>query len=389
MRETAGTIEIVATTSRLAEVVQYTSRCPRVALDIESNGFHRYPERICLVQLAVPGSVFLIDPLVVSDAGPLGELLADASVEKVLHSAAYDLRSLDRDWGFRARNLFDTSIAAAFVGSTRLGLAAVLQDYLGVELNKSKRLQRADWTVRPMSPEAQRYAAEDVLHLERTRNMLLERLGELSRLDWVAEECERLAEVRYQPRDPEWAFVSIKGSRTLDGRGLAVLRSLHRFREQEAVRSDRPPFKVISDTVLIQMAASPCSDLGGVKGLGRFGHPPAVDRLRTAVRDGLRAPVVKLPRPPTRNGQRLSAAERAEVVDRLQRLKGWRTDLGQRLGLDPALLWPALSLERLAGRLDSLDAELASQNVRAWQRREFGESLKTFLADSFSESHRP
>lgn len=380
MHETGGTIEIVATTPRLAEVVQNASRWPSVALDLESNGFHCYPERVCLVQLAVPGSVFLIDPLAVPDAGPLGELLADASVEKILHSADYDLRSLDRDWGFRVRTLFDTSIAAAFVGSTKLGLVAVLHDHLGVEVTKNKKLQRANWTNRPLSPEAQHYACEDVLYLERTRNLLVKRLRELSRLEWVAEECERLAEVRYQARDPEWAFLSIKGSRTLDSRGLAILRSLHWFREREAFQSDRPPFKVISDTVLVQLAASPCSDLTSVKGLGRFGNPPAAGRLRTAIRDGLRARPVRRPRQPTRNGQRLDAARQGEVGDRLWRLKEWRTGLGQRLRLDPGLLWPASSLERLARCLDSLDAELASSEVRAWQRREFGESLRIFLA---------
>ena len=82
-----------------------------MALDLEANGFHRYPERICLLQLAWPDSVFLIDPLAIPDVSPLGRLLADPSVEVVMHSADYDVRSLDREWGFQVRNLFDTSIA--------------------------------------------------------------------------------------------------------------------------------------------------------------------------------------------------------------------------------------------------------------------------------------
>ena len=351
-----------------------------MSLDIESNGFHRYPERVCLVQLAAEGSVFLIDPLGTPDMGALGKLLADPSVEKVFHSADYDLRSLDRDWGFRVSNLFDTSVAAAFAGSTHLGLAAVLQEYLGVEVPKSKRLQRADWTLRPLSAEARLYAASDVLYLERARDLLVERLDGLSRLEWVREECERLAETRYQPRDAAWAFLKMKGSHALDSRGLAVLRSLHRFREREAVRRDRPPFKVVSDAVLVGLAASPHSDLATVTGLGRYGGPPAAEALLAAIRDGLRDGLVTRPRRKPLNTRRLSAAERAKVAERLQCAKGWRTRLGQRLGLDPALLWPATSLERLAGRRSSIDEEFESGSVRSWQRREFGDSLRTLFA---------
>ena len=99
----------------------------------------------------------------------------------------------------------------------------------------------------------------------------------------MREECERLAETRHQPVDTEWAFLSTKGSHILDGRGLALLRSLHRFREREAVRRDRPPFKVMSDAVLVGLAASPESDLETVKGLGRYGRPPASKSLRAAI----------------------------------------------------------------------------------------------------------
>ena len=377
---TPDAAETVTTTERLAEVVRRASGSRVVGLDIESNGLHRYPERVCLVQLASEGSVFLIDPIATPDMSSLGGLLSDPSVEKVLHSADYDLRSLDRDWGFRIRSLFDTSVAAAFLGSTSLGLAAVLQEYLGVQVPKSRRLQRADWTVRPLSEEARIYAASDVLHLERTRDVLLARLDRLSRLAWVREECERLAEIRHRPVDTEWAFLSTKGSHALDGRGLAVLRSLHRFREREAVRRDRPPFKVMSDAVLVGLAASPESDLGTVKGLGRYGRHPASRELRAAIRGGLRDGVVRRPRRRSRSGRRLGPSERSKTAERLRSAKGWRTRQGQRLGLDPALLWPTASLERLADRRSNVDEELEGPDVRAWQRRELGDSLRALFA---------
>ena len=377
---TPDTAETVTTTERLAEVVRRASRSRVVGLDIESNGLHRYPERVCLVQLASEGSVFLIDPIATPDMSSLGGLLSDPSVEKVLHSADYDLRSLDRDWGFRIRSLFDTSVAAAFLGSTSLGLAAVLQEYLGVQVPKSRRLQRADWTVRPLSEEARLYAASDVLHLERAREVLAARLDRLSRLEWVREECERLAETRHRPVDTEWAFLSTKGSHALDGRGLAVLRALHRFREREAVRRDRPPFKVMSGAVLVGLAASPETDLETVKGLGRYGRHPASKELRAAIHGGVRDGVVRRPRRRSGSARRLGPFERSKATERLRSAKSWRTQEGQRLGLDPALLWPTASLGRLSERRSNVDEELESPDVRAWQRRELGDSLGALFA---------
>ena len=260
--------ETITVAARLQTVVESASTQPRVAVDLESNGFHRYPERVCLVQIAVGDAAYFVDPLSVEDVSPLGRLLADTTVEKVFHSADYDVRSLDRDWGFRVGGLFDTSIAAAFTGSERLGLAAVLKEHLDVDVPKSKKLQRADWTLRPLSDEMLRYAAEDVLHLARLRKTLHGKLLKLGRTGWVEEETERLAAVRHSPQDPEWGFLSMKGSRDLDGRGLAVLRSLHGFREKEARRRDRPPFKVLSDAVLVALASEPHSDLARVKGIG-------------------------------------------------------------------------------------------------------------------------
>ena len=225
MKHSSRPVTVLTSAAGLAEAVRHAYGHPRVAVDIESNGFHRYPEHICLVQLAVDESVYIVDPLAIDDMSPLGQLLADDRVEKVMHSADYDLRSLDRDWGFHTAALFDTSIAAAFLGSARLGLAAVLEEHLGVEVTKTKSMQRSDWTRRPLSGESLEYAADDVRHLAALRDELAANLAKLSRLGWVQEECARLSRVRSQPPDPEWAFLSVKGRSALDARGLAVLRS--------------------------------------------------------------------------------------------------------------------------------------------------------------------
>ena len=359
-------------------MVKEASRQTRIAVDLESNGFHHYPERICLIQLSFPGRVYLIDPISIGDASALSGLLEAESVEKVFHSADYDLRSLDREWGVRVANLFDTSIAAAFCGIRNLGLGTVTNEVLGVSIPKSKRLQRADWTQRPLSAEALSYASEDVLHLLKLRTELGRRLDSLGRTDWVAEECVRLSRVRHRPTDPESAYLGVKGSRSLDGRGLAVLKAVHGFREREALRLDRPPFKVFSDAALVGLTEASESDMASVKGLGRYSYPPGATRLRRVLQEGRRARPLTRPRR-THVGPRQSAEERAAAAQRLPKLKQWRTALGDSLDLDPALLWPMASIERLSRDTGTIDAELEAPEVRRWQRREFGDSLRRLL----------
>ena len=373
-------IELISTESRLVEVVDHLWGVQRVAVDIESNAFFKYHEHICLVQLASAETVFLVDPLAIDDVRPLGDLLGNRSVEKVFHAPDYDIRSFDREWGFQVNNLFDTSIAAAFAGSTQLGLQYVVKEHAGVELAKARKLQRSDWSIRPLGTEALRYAADDVRYLLQVRETLSARLEELSRLEWAREEFARLEQVRHTPPNRETAFLAAKGSRDLDGRGLAVLGALFRFREQEASRLDRPCFKVIPDVALVQLSSEPTADFSNIKGLGRFARPSANRKLRAVIENGLRSQPVTRPQRP-RSEEAPTPAERERMKSRLRTLKTWRGQLGRGLGLDPALLWPAASLERLARHPFGLQSELASPEVRSWQKREFRAALKSFLVN--------
>ena len=188
---------------------------------------------------------------------PLGDVLSDKRVEIVLHSGDHDVRSLDRDWSFRVNLLFDTSIAAAFTGMERLGLATVLESSLGVSITKDKKLQRSDWTHRPLKPKALNYAADDVRRLLELADTLKNKLNQLGRLDWVVEESARIAAVRYVQPDPAAAVFRVKGSRHLNGQALAVLKSLVDYREFHTLKVGRPHFRVIPDTALVALAESP------------------------------------------------------------------------------------------------------------------------------------
>lgn len=370
--------EIIADQARLDRVVQEISRETRIGMDIESNGFFRYPERICLIQIVAGGRVYVIDPLAIGNLTTLGAVLANENMEVVLHSGDHDIRSLDRDWGLRIRTLFDTSLAAAFMGMERLGLATVLQEVLDVTITKDKHIQRSDWTSRPLNTKMLEYAISDVRHLLPLRDALRKRIDTLGRTAWVAEECARLTNVRHEPPDPEMAVFGVKGSHKLDGRGLAILKSLLEYRERHALRLGRPHFRVIANTVLLTLAANPDCELRDVRGLGPFAHESLGSGLRKAIKRGTAIPPLRRPSRPSRPD--LSRAERTAADERLARLKAWRLEQGKRLSLDPALLWPMSSLQRLSLLPRDVGAEMLAPEIRLWQRKEFQESLLQVLA---------
>ena len=349
---------------------------PALAVDTEADSRHRYPEKVCLIQLSDGVRTYLVDALAGLDCSALGRLFRNPRLPKILHGADYDLRCLDRDFGFAFANCYDTSIAARFAGLERFGLAPLLEDVLGVSIPKDQRLRRADWSRRPLPPDALAYAAADALHLPALRDALDDRLRALGRREWVAEEHLRLAEVRHVPPDPEAAFLSVKGAHALDGRALAVLKALCAFRESEARRLNRPPGYVLSAQALVFLAANPGADLAKVPGLGpklarRYGRA-----IRAALAEGKAAPPEERPRPQAPFPPRMTKEESAM----LSRLKKWRAGLGADLRLDPSLLWPMRSLERLARAPRALDAELQAPEIRAWQRAQFAASLRKELA---------
>jgi len=363
-------MEIVADSSQLDEAVRIMLDSKVIAVDTESNSRHHYLEQLCLIQIATGTNIYIVDTITLADIRALQKVLEDKTILKVIHGADYDIRSIDRHCGFRINNLYDTYIAARFAGMTEVGLAALLRDLLGVNIVKSKRLQTADWGRRPLSGEAIDYAGSDVRHLLAMQQILEKRLEVLGRKSWVAEEFVRLEEVRYTAPDMENAFRSVKGAESLDARGLAVLRSLFLFREEEAIRRHRPPFFVMPDEILVALSTSRTADLAGFCG----NEPPRFRAgLQQALRQGLAAPPVQpLPR------MRFEPMS-PEQTRRLTGLKAWRMGLAAKLSLDPSLLWPMVSLQRLAKEPDTLDAEADSGNVRRWQNEQFTSLLQTYL----------
>ena len=223
---------------------------PVVALDTESNSFHVYRERVCLIQLSTSDSDWVVDPFAV-DVKPLGALLAEREV--VLHGADYDVRCVKREFGWRLPRLFDTMVAARRLGRAGLGLSALVQARFGIRL--AKEFQRSDWGRRPLSAEQIRYAALDTHYLIRIRDELASELESRGLSAAAREEFDRIAAVEPRPRVfDEEGWRRLKGARELDARGRAVLRALWIRREERARDLDRPPFKVLPESTLVELA---------------------------------------------------------------------------------------------------------------------------------------
>lgn len=358
---------------------------PLLAVDTESNSLHAYREKVCLIQLATGSDSFLLDPLAVTDLSALGSLLANPSIAIIAHGSDYDVRCLHRDYGFTMQSLFDTELAARFLGGSKTNLSAVLEGFLGVDIRKSRALQTSDWGHRPLSQPAMDYAISDVQYLPKLADDLQRRLSKVRRLDWVMEECQRMEQVRQTPPNPpEVQMMRVKGSNRLGPRGLAVLKELFLFREEEAQRMDCPPFRVLSNETMITLADSPDLELQKVRGLPGGIARRSGDRIRSAIQRGKDGPGVHRSPPPKDNPWD------QESHSRLRSLKDWRTGKGASLELDPALVWPAASLERLAlGWNGSADdpPDDGAQEVRNWQRREFSEDLLGVLSETSAVGH--
>ena len=359
------------------DVAAALSAAPRLALDTERNGRFAYRERICLIQIADERETYLLDPLEVGNLAALGRILADESVVKALHGSEEDIRFFDRDFGFSVRNLFDTGMAARFLGVTRPNLGAVLEEFCGVQIAKDPKLQVSHWGLRPLSRAALDYAAGDVHYLLPLVDELEYRLDKAGRIEWVREECQRVEALRYPPEEPlDTAFRRIKGWDSLNPRQIAVLRELFAFRDGKACVWDLPPTIAANNNDLLTLAQSDGIVPRGVGGMlaGR-----CYGELVEAIERGLDGP--EEPRPPRPDSG--ADAWTPERRERLKTLKRWRTGLAQELELAVSHVWPTPSLERLALHPGGLDYELAGGDgeVRRWQRDEFGDSLAILVGD--------
>lgn len=362
---------IIGDAAALAQAVSRLTTRGRIAMDTEAASFHRYTDRVYLVQLSSDDETVLVDPLQLRDLGPIGAVLADERVEVVFHDADYDLRVLDRDFGFHARRVFDTRIAAHLLGEPGVGLSALLEKFFGVQLDK--KLQRADWSRRPLPPDMVAYAAADTMYLLALRDQLERLMEQAGRLAWAREEFARLETIRWTPPEKDDLYLRLSGAKALSPRAKVILKVLCEWREDVARSLDRPPFRVAPSEALVAVAreapATP-SALHRVAGLPQSIGRRHEEGLLGAVRRGLREEIRRTVRP-----RPASPRPDAETEIRLERLKSFRNHRAAALGLEPGVLCPNGTLLAIARTAPRTPAELANvAELRAWQRQALGES---------------
>jgi ribonuclease D len=354
------------------------SDAKELALDTEGASFHRFLDRIYLLQLSTRERSAIIDPLPIGSPEKLGRLLQSKDVEVVFHDADYDLRLLHQDYGWHVTRIFDTRIAAQLLGIKSFGLAALLEQFFDVKLDKKH--QRADWSMRPLTPDMLEYAAQDTRYLLQLRDQMRSELGRRGRLHWAEEEFARLEGTRWEAEDQMEGFLRLKGARDLSRRELAVLREVANWRDTVAAQLDRATFRVMGNEVLFELARTTprsVSELSAIKGMPKGMIERGGSDIIAAVRRGMEAPEAELPKFP--RGQRWNKDR--DFDDRVNRLKSVRDAAAARLELDPGVLCSRERLENIArSGAKSVDDLTAVPDLRRWQIEEMGQAFVRVLS---------
>ncbi len=347
-----------------------------VAIDTESDSLYAYREKVCLIQISIPGADYLIDPLGPVDLQPLAPLMVDEKIQKVFHASEYDVMCLRRDFGFSFCNLFDTMWAARILGWKRLGLGDILQEQFGVTLDK--KWQRHNWGKRPIEPAALAYAQFDTHYLLQLRDVQLRELHRLDRLAEAREVFSDLSQAKYNGHeftpDDMW---SIKGVWDLDGHAHAILRQLVIMRDREARRQNRPAFKVIGDQTLLQIAAraprtiEEMYDIEGMTGGQQQRYGKA---LLEAVTRGRKDPV-----PPTPRRAQIDP----DVSMRYETLRAWRKQVAAERGVEPdVIVSNAVLMEIAQHRPRALEQLPVRPWFGEWRRNTYGPAILKVIARS-------
>lgn len=349
-----------------------------LALDTEGASFHRFLDRIYLLQLSTRERSAILDPLPIGSPAGLGELLQSKSVEVVFHDADYDLRLLHQDYGWHVTNIFDTRIASQLLGIKSFGLAALLEQFFDVRLDKKH--QRADWSMRPLTADMLDYAAQDTRYLLQLKDHMTRELERRGRLHWAKEEFARLEGTRWEAEESMEGFLRLKGARDLSRQELAVLREVANWRDTVAAQLDRATFRVMSNEVLFDLARrapKSVSELSAIKGMPKGMIERGGADIIAAIRRGLEVPEAQLPKFP--RGQRWNKDR--DFDEKVARLKAVRDAAATRLELDPGVLCSRERLESIVrSNPKTLEDLAAVPDLRHWQIDEMGEGFLRALS---------
>jgi ribonuclease D len=371
--EKPHTADYLDTPERVSRWLSSLGGSKLVALDTEGASFHRFVDRIYLLQISTRERTAVIDPLPIGRPRELGALIEDPAVEIVFHDADYDLRLLQQDYGWQVRNVFDTRVSAQLLGIKAFGLAALLEQFFSIRLDKKH--QRADWSMRPLTTDMLDYAAQDTMYLPALRDELKAQLERKGRWSWALEEFARLEGTRWSRDDDANAFLRMKGARDLSRRELAVLRELVDWRNSVAATQDKATFRVLGNEPLFEIAKTAPRDraaLSTIKGMPRGILETKADGLLEAVSRGLAVPDAELPKFP--RGPRWDRDPQFDI--RVSAIKTVRDAIAAKLDMDTGVLFPREKMEAVA-RANPMSIEdfATIPDIRKWQIEVLGQGI--------------
>lgn len=369
-----------------AQMLAHLRTQPILALDTESNSLFRYYPKVCLIQLTAPVDAqqsdptatvdYLLDPLAIKNISALAPLLSDQATTVIMHAAENDIIILQRDFNFQFGNVFDTQLAARILGWKQVGLAAILQEQFGVVSDKN--MQRTDWGQRPLNQKQTTYAQIDTHYLLALRLLLTHQLQQADRWEEAQEAFALLRQVNYHEPATR-SFWQMKHTREVPEAALNVLEALWQWREAEAQRRDWPPFKIMTDAQLAQLATAQPTTEETINRLHGFG--PKVTKqygkvLIAAIRQGQQQPV---PAPPesTLRPEQLVAKP---VQHRFDALRQWRTAVAEKRGVQPDIVFTNTTLLAIA-QMDpqAIDDLRTIPEIGPWKARTYGPAILNTL----------
>jgi ribonuclease D len=343
-----------------------------LAVDTESNSLYAYHEQVCLIQFSTREADYLLDPLALGDLSVLAPIFADVNIQKIFHAAEYDILCLKRDFGFSFTNLFDTMLAARFVGRKGVGLGSILETEYNIQVDK--RHQRANWGQRPLPDFLLDYARQDTHYLIPLQEILHHQLEEKGLLPLAQEDFIRLCHVAANPDNGKNDCWRVNGIHRLSPHQAAVLQELCIYRDEVARERNRPLFKVISDNTLQAIASSLPTSHDELKKLpGMTNHQ--MDRhgkaLLQAVQRGLQAEPVYPPR---------NVRPDDRFLVRVEALKQWRKQKAKELEVESDIILPRDILHQLAAK-NPLDMDTLSECLVEvpWRRERYGQEILVVL----------
>lgn len=352
---------------------------PQVAVDTESNSLFAYQEQVCLIQFSIPADDYMVDPIALPDLSVLGKVFSNPKIEKIFHAAEYDLICLKRDFDFQFNNIFDTMQAARILGRTNVGLAAMLESEFGIAIEK--KYQRANWGERPLSSAMLAYARLDSRYLIDLRNRLNAELEEKGLLGLAQEDFQRVSLVDPGATELEPPiYWRINGSQKLTPSQNGVLQALLEYRDHQARRADMPPFKILSNQTLMQIAEElpltweALADIPSLSSRQRDRH---ANGLLAAIKHGLLTS--PLPRPVN---HRPSEA----VLERLETLRDWRKETARKLEVESDVVLPRDVMELIANKAPATRNGLCDlmQEV-PWRFEHYGDQILALIHHKESE----